>query len=631
MEGKQQLGERLEMDHKRMRLPTNRLPLGQVDITKVIASGYYEDKTDFAAKLLVEGKPTFLIRPRRFGKSLFVDTLATICQGASVQERFKGTWIYDGYLTDDNGNILRDAKDAPIAYDWKKYPVIRLDFSKLSNETPDILKDSLKRALSRIAAQYAVSIETPTVKDTFENLCNALRSLGNGHEPKVVILIDEYDAPLIKLKWDNAEDSLYVQNQAVLKNFLEEVKACSKDCQLVFVTGVTKFSLSGLCSGANALDDVSMDEAFADIVGYKEENISTIFKDRLDYVADKLSQKIGTSHTKEEILAKLKNYYNGYRFAYNGPSVYNPSSLLSFFKEGSLEGYWYRKGDPSVLLNQIKQDLSRFDIDWETGRFNATGDALLVTRNNKQLDLIPLMYQTGYLTIDRYDPSEQKYLLKFPNAEVRESLAVNLEEIANDQEKEEGKRYSHVLKEALDQEDWVRFLTIVQKGCFASSSYEFIQQREKSFQGLLHSFLQGAFFSYGTHIAVRSEEHTGLGRMDLVVDDRSGDVPITYILELKMNGCSSEALAQIKDTGYLDKYYRSQKIVCMGMNFVFDAAKDRTRRHPNHRSIDSCDILVSRREDFDHDFEAAKRGIQQFVVKAGRFVLHADGGTGASG
>ncbi len=114
-----------------------------------------------------------------------------------------------------------------------------------------------------------------------------------------MILIDEYDAPLVKLQWDDAEDSLYVQNQAVLKDFLEEVKACSKDCQLIFVTGVTKFSLTGLCSGANALDDISMDEAFADIVGYKEENIGTIFKDRLDYVVDKLAQKTGKSHTQE--------------------------------------------------------------------------------------------------------------------------------------------------------------------------------------------------------------------------------------------------------------------------------------------------------------------------------------------
>jgi hypothetical protein len=273
----------------------------------------------------------------------------------------------------------------------------------------------------------------------------------------------------------------------------------------------------------------------------------------------------------------------------------------------------------------MKQDLSRFDIDWEEGRFDATEDALLVTRKNRKLDLIPLMYQTGYLTIDRYDPSEQTYLLKFPNAEVRASLAVNLEEIANDQEKEEGRRYSHVLKEALDREDWIRFLTIMKKGCFASSSYEFIQQREKSFQGLLHSFLQGAFFSYGTQINVRSEEHTGLGRMDLVVDDRSGDNPVTYILELKMNRCSRTALAQIADTGYLDKYYRSQKMVCMGMNFVFDATKDRTKRNPNHRNIDACAIRVYTREDVDHDFEAAQGGIQQFIVKAGRFVLHADG------
>ncbi len=348
-------------------------------------------------------------------------------------------------------------------------------------------------------------------------------------------------------------------------------------------------------------------------------------------VPGELPKKSGESHTKEEILTKLKNYYNGYRFAYNGPAVYNPSSLLSFFKEGSLEGYWYRTGDPSALVNQMKQELDRFDIEWESGCFDATKDTLLATKNNRQLDLIPLMYQTGYLTIDRYDPSEKKYLLKFPNAEVRESLAENLEEIANDQEKEAGKRYSHALKESLDQEDWMRFLTIVKKACFASSSYEFIQKREKSFQGLLHSFLQGAFCSYGTYIRVRREEYSGLGRMDLVIDDRSGDNPVTYILALKMNGYAHEALAQIHDTGYLDTYYSSQKIVCMGLNFVFDATKYRAKRNPNHRNIDSCALRIYTREDVDRDLEAVQGGIQQFVVKAGRFICDTEDSISASG
>jgi hypothetical protein len=234
------------------------------------------------------------------------------------------------------------------------------------------------------------------------------------------------------------------------------------------------------------------------------------------------------------------------------------------------------------------------------------------------------MYQTGYLTIDRYDPSEQKYLLKFPNAEVRASLAANLEEIANDQEKEEGARYRTDLKEAMDQEDWVRFLTIVQNGCFASSSYAFIQNAEKSFQGLLHSFFQGAFAhaQRDLKIGVHAEHPVGPGRIDIVLDDLSGAQPITYILELKRNGTSREALAQILGKSYARKYYKSQKIVCMGMNFVFDTTKDIHKRNPNHRNIDSCDILVSRKEVFDHDFSKAKLGIQQFIVEdaSGRFV-----------
>jgi hypothetical protein len=621
MEEKQRLGKAFPESSKKYERQIHTLPIGITNIERVLASGYYEDKTAYAGQMLIQGTPLLLIRPRRFGKSLFIDTLATIAEGEAKKELFKDCFIYKGIFKNEHG--------VAQTYDWKQYPVIRLDFSKLSNETPEVLSIDLKKLLYAIATNYGLHAKlkdpdgSDSLKAYFECLFKQLQSLGNGYEPKVVILIDEYDAPLVKLQWDDAEDSLYVQNQAVLKNFLEEVKACSKDCQLIFVTGVTKFSLSGLCSGANALDDVSMDEAFADVVGYKEENISTIFKDRLDYVADKLAQRTGKSHTKEEILIKLKGYYNGYRFTYNGPSVYNPSSLLSFFKEGSLEGYWYRKGDPSVLLNQMKQDLARFNLDWESCRFDATKDALLITKNNRKLDLIPLMYQTGYLTIDRYDPAEKTYLLKFPNAEVRESLAENLEEIANDQGREAGKRYSHVLKEALDQEDWIRFLTIVKKVCFASSSYEFIQKREKSFQGLLHSFLQGAFFSYGTHIRVRSEEHTGLGRMDLVIDDRSGDNPVTYILELKMNGCAREALAQIEDIGYLDTYYSSQKIVCMGMNFVFDETKDRAKRNPNHRNIDSCTLRIYTREDVDRDLEAGD--IQQFVVQAGRFVRGAEG------
>eukprot|EP00122_Pirum_gemmata_P009242 Pgem_evm2s8543 len=599
LESGKRTAEEIDATSKSYKRETNTLPIGVTSIEVLLNSNYYSDKTGHAGQLLTERKPSFLIRPRRFGKSSFIDTLATIAEGVAKKEVFKGTFIYDGIFKNEHGVEQK--------YQWKKYPVIRLDFSGVCNESAKILEIDIKKALFNIANNYGLAKEMKppegddSLKSYFISLFNKLKKLGGDYESKVVVLIDEYDSPIVNLEWGS---ELHKKNKEILMDFFTEVKTCSNDIQLEFVTGVTKFSLSGLCSGANNLDDISMDEAFSDIVGYQEEEIQELFKDRFNTISDTWKRRKKENYTQEDIMDTIKSYYNGYQFSQEGKGIYNPASVLSFFKEGNPEGYWYSKGDPTLLINQMKGNLNRFNIDWDQQVFKATKSQLMVTKDNKEINLIPLMYQTGYLTLDgTYDNTTEEFGLKFPNKEIKIALADNLETLINEQEKEDGRKASTDIKSALDKKDWIRFLKIIQKKCFASSNYEFIKNEEKSFQGLLASFLQGAFTSY-RNIDVRTEEQTGNGRSDIIIDDKSGDDRITYVIELKRNETAQKAIDQIQQRGYHTKYDDATTLVLVGLNCLYDATTNRNKRDPNHRNINECTILISTKEDSydDHEF-----------------------------
>ncbi|TDG95120.1 hypothetical protein CCPUN_06250 [Cardinium endosymbiont of Culicoides punctatus] len=584
----------------------DRLPIGDADIKNVIESGYYADKTKFAGKLLIEGKPTFMVRPRRFGKSLLISTIATIAEGETDKELFKNYFIYNGAFKDENGKIIK--------YDWKKYPVIRLDFSKLNNETSEILKADLQRLLYNAAKKYGVEskLHNPIGYNSFqsyyENLIENLKILKNGYEPKIVLLIDEYDSPVVNLDWSSKQHNDCIK---VLKDFFTVVKSCAGDCQLIFLTGVTKFSLVNLGSGANIFqgNDVSLENAFSDVTGYKEEDIKNLFENRFNYVIREMEKRTGQTYTKEGIMDAIKFYYNRYRFSYDGPSMYNPNSVLSFFQRGNLQGYWYRTGDPSILLNQMRDEIDRFDLDWEKLRFYVTEDDIMFTQSKKPLSLEALMYQTGYLTIDTYNPANGQYALKIPNEEVKMALAQNIQEVFLDEQKEIGVHHKEHVLAALQQEDWPRLLQLFRDACFANTSYEALKNDEKDFQNILHAFLNGVCHHTVGGPRIRVEEHSGSGRSDITMDDIKNNV--VYIIELKKNQSAEMAIAQIEHKNYSGKYFRKKKIVHIGLNCIFN------REDINHRNINECMIAVKRQ---DSNNNLTKDPKKKFVFSNEEFV-----------
>ncbi|TDG95792.1 AAA family ATPase [Cardinium endosymbiont of Culicoides punctatus] len=581
----------------------DRLPIGDADIKNVIGSGYYADKTKFAGKLLMEGKPTFMVRPRRFGKSLLISTIATIAEGAINKELFKNYFIYNGVFKDENGKKIK--------YDWKKYPVIRLDFSGLNNTSSKKLEGDLIELLDDIGLQYKIKITGKSLQTRFRRLINTLTTLKEGYEPKIVLLIDEYDRPVVNLDWRSQQHNDCMK---VLKDFFTVVKSCAGDCQLIFLTGVTKFSLVNLGSGANIFqgNDVSLKQVFSDVAGYKEEDIKNLFKNRFSYVIREMKKRTGKTYTKEGIMEAIKSYYNGYRFSYDGPFMYNPNSVLSFFQEGSLQGYWYRTGDPSILLNQMRDEIDRFDLDWEKLRFYVTQDDIMFTQSKKPLSLEALMYQTGYLSIDTYNPANGQYALKIPNEEVRVALTQNIQEVFLDEQKEIGVHHKEHVLAALQQEDWTRLLQLFRDACFANTSYEALKDDEKDFQNILHAFLNGVCHHTVGGPRIRVEEHSGSGRSDITMDDIKNNV--VYIIELKKNQSAEVAIEQIEQKNYSGKYFRKKKIVHIGLNCIFN------REDINHRNINECMIEVKRQ---DSNNNLTKDPKKKFVFKDEKFVEEA--------
>ncbi|TDG95548.1 AAA family ATPase [Cardinium endosymbiont of Culicoides punctatus] len=616
MEGNIRLGEDLgrNINNKRSKLEyTGILPITQSNIEDVVVSGFYSDKTAHVWRLLKNKGAVFMVRPRRFGKSLLIDTIAKIAEGDKYRHLFSDCCIGRDKIKINKHN----PKEEPKEYDWKKYPVIRLDFSKLDNESSETLKAELKRLLYTVAKNYGVEskLHNPIGHDSFqsyyENLIASLKALkakDDSYENKVVVLIDEYDSQLINLDW---KSQTYNDCIKVLKDFLTVVKSCTNDCQLIFMTGVTRFSLTDLGSGANIFqgNDVSIDNEFSDVAGYKEEDIENLFQNRFAYVIKELENRKGEKYTVEKVIDAIKSYYNGYRFSYNGISMYNPSSVLSFFQKGHLKGYWYRTGDPSILLKQMREKIDRFDMDWQELRFSVTEDDIMFTKSRKALTLEALMYQTGYLTIDKYDPTDETYSLKFPNKEVRDSLSKNIEEIILEEQEEIGKEDSQHVLAALNEENWPSLLQLFRDSCFANASYEALKDEEKSFQHILHSFLNGACHHTVGGPHMRVEEQTGCGRSDITIDDTKNNV--VYIIELKKNQSAEKALKQIEKNKYSNKYYRKKKIVHIGLNCVFNKDDDA------HRNINECIIEVKRK---DHNNNLSKDAKKKFVSRDQVFV-----------
>ena len=308
-----------------------KLPIGQSSFENLIKDNYiYVDKTKKLYQLITTGQFYFLSRPRRFGKSLLVSTLKNIFLGN--KELFKGLWIY-------NSN-----------YEWKKHPVIVIDFNEISLDTPEILEQSLSRYLDEKAQCFNINLSGLTVKEKFKEL---VVKLARKRGESVVVLIDEYDKPIIS-HLGEGEEALKIakENRKILKSFFGTLKGENviRNLKFVLLTGVSKFSKAGVFSELNNLNDITMHNKYADLLGITEEELKKYFDNYIEETAEEFSVD------KEKLVSMIMDYYNGYRFSEKDLKVINPYSLLCLFDNKKFKNYWFESGTPTFLVNLLKQD-----------------------------------------------------------------------------------------------------------------------------------------------------------------------------------------------------------------------------------------------------------------------------------
>ena len=502
------------------------VPIGLQNIQEIITDGYiYVDKTQFALNLIQTGKHYFLSRPRRFGKSLFVSTLEEIFKGNKAL--FEGCHIYESN------------------YDWKPYPVLLLDFGDIANETTKELKADLSDALTKMGIEQSITVEGPSLQSQLKALIKALAKNG-----KVVVLIDEYDKPLI----DNLHNQKIAEgNRRLLQSFFGALKSLDKHIKFTFITGISKFSKVSLFSGANHLKDISMDTRYAAMMGYTQEELIQCFDEHIQAIAQTRNRK-GQAISEEEVLAEIKDWYNGYRFSEEEIYVYNPFSTLNYLDEKKANSYWFATGTPFFLTEQIKKYSKNLVPLSGT---QAKDDELMSSGSITEIDIKALMFQSGYLTIESYNEKTQYYQLVFPNKEVRKAFIHSLvKHFAKLNAK-----FSAEMRTLLDKHNLTVFFEKI-KLRFNKFPYQtFSKAQEHTYHGLLLSLLNGM------DLEVSSEISSSWGRLDLLIQ-----MPKTsYVIELKLDSTPEAGLHQIISKGY-DRPYRGQgkSIVRVGLSFSSD-------------------------------------------------------------
>ena len=367
-----------------------KLPLGLQDFRKIIENGFlYVDKTEYLSRIVSQPGAYFLSRPRRFGKSITVATLHELYSGS--RELFQGLWIED-------------------KWDWnKKHPVLRLSLKDVNFEQRG-LEEPLAERIQEAASWQGIQLTALSARDRFRELIIALSAQG-----RVVVLVDEYDAPILHYLANDLETAY--ANRELLKGFYSVLKELDTLLELVFLTGVSKFSKTGIFSGLNNLVDLSMHPAFATMLGYTQEELESNFSEEIEAAA------VALQLPRAPLLDKMREWYNGYRFEEHASRVYNPVSVNNFFSRNKFENFWFATGTPSFLVNLLRKEGS-FDLDLTP--VNPRGfDALEPDRLRPEA----ILFLTGYLTIQ--DLTEDGLVqLAYPNKEVRDSMQILLSQYA---------------------------------------------------------------------------------------------------------------------------------------------------------------------------------------------------------
>lgn len=504
-----------------------KLPVGVQTFSKLIRGNYlYIDKTPDIYKLVEQGgQYYFLSRPRRFGKSLLLSTLEELFSGN--KELFKDLWIYD-------------------KIEWKTNPVIHIDFSGIEYETGDLLKQSLVETLDTIAGARGIELTTVSYKTRFNELIRKMADKGN-----VVILIDEYDKPIIDHTGNNETAET---NRRILANFYGVIKSADKYIKLAFLTGVSKFSKVSVFSGLNNLRDITLSEQFSTILGVTPRELPEYFNGYIDALASK------TGIERNALVDKIREWYNGY--SWDGKNfVYNPFSLLNLFNEMNFDNFWFSSGTPHFLMELIKQQpyvLPNLDR-WPVSSY------AFDSYEPGHMEITPLLFQSGYLTIKKItaDEEDKSYHLDFPNQEVKNSFLIYLLGEFTRQNKVFSSRFLKRIAKIVANDD-LESLIVELKSNFASvPSHIFIKEKEAYYHTVIYLVLKLA----GAEIT--AEDSSNIGRMDAVLEANKK----IFIMEFKMGkGSEQEALKQIREKKYHEKYLNCGKqVVLVGIGFDPDA------------------------------------------------------------
>ncbi|MBP5339747.1 MAG: ATP-binding protein [Prevotella sp.] len=497
-------------------------PIGIQSFEKIRQDGYvYVDKTDLVYKL-AQGSVYFLARPRRFGKSLLVDTLRCYFEGR--RDLFEGLKMMD------------------LEQEWVKHPVVSFDFNGIEPRFENGLRANIAATIQKVERQYGIA---PMVLDggidvadmvslRFKNLIEEL------HEKtgqRVVVLIDEYDKPLLDLlETDNsAGEQQLIANRELLKTFFSTFKAADNHLRFVLLTGITKFSQVSMFSGFNQPDDISIDNRFDTLLGITEQELHTVFAEGIAELADMLGE------SEDEAKEQLKRRYDGYHFSKRLVDVYNPFSILNTFAKLDMKDYWFASGTPSYMVRLLSK--SQEEVMTYTGRYYA--EQMFVDYKADTEMPLPMFFQSGYLTIKAVNREFNTYLLDYPNVEVKQGMIALL---ANKylQPKEDAPSWVNEVVFALrdGDTDLVRRLFTA---FLAETPYSMRPKKETELYFHYTFYLLLRLISCYT---VYTEKQLSEGRADCIIETPR----YVYVFEFKLDGTAAEALKQINDRGYARAY-----------------------------------------------------------------------------
>ena len=497
-------------------------PLGIQSFENIRTDGYlYMDKTAMLHDIAQNGKYYFLSRPRRFGKSLLISTLEAYFQGRRE--------LFEGLAIDS------------LEKDWVQYPVLHIDLNAEKYTTSEALAGILNRHLVQWEAVYGASENEKSVSDRFSGIIRrAYQQTGK----KVVILVDEYDKPLLQAIGNKELQDDY---RATLKAFYGVEKSMDGCIQFAFFTGVTKFSKVSVFSDLNNLTDLTMDYRYVTLCGITEGEIASVLDDDVEKLA------VANRMTKAECYGKLRDYYDGYHFCEDTEGIYNPYSLFNALSQKRFRDFWFETGTPTYLAETLKETeypLERLTHEEVTSQLLASLDSLPQTP-------IPVIYQSGYLTIKSYDPDFRTYRLGFPNQEVEHGFVEFLSKYYVPQPRGYNSAFIADFVRDVRSGRAAQFMQRLET-LFASGDYQIAGDAELYFQNACWVI----FTMMGFYTQV--ERHTTDGRMDMVIQTSD----YVYILEFKLDKSVDEALRQIEVKQYAKPFeHDGRKIFKIGINF----------------------------------------------------------------